>query len=235
MVIDFLQQVLFQLQHPLLRVFQPLQHLFSLALRICFSPFLILVLVPSSIFAASTIPSDIAKTSVSHFELALQLLIQVPFFSFTSNTSSSTLWEISFHFTRGFELFYLSCELCPPSSTGERCQFVFESQSFDDHPALFLVIAFFSTARFFFTLDIDLLGEGEEEGRIETHMSWLHIKGVIRVSSSQFPFTSNKSNLSPSPSPSFSCPHVNLSPVTWSRQFSPTSRNRFSGCASYRR
>ena len=62
----------------------------------------------------------------------------------------------------------------------ERCQFVFECQSFDDHPAHFLVTAFISTARFFFTLDLDLMIEGKEEGEIETRIPWLYIHGVIR-------------------------------------------------------
>ena len=89
---------------------------------------------------------------------------------------------------------------------GERIQFVLECQSFDDHNL------FFSTATFLFTLDLDLLGEGEEEGEIETRISWLEINGVIRsrkfsliqsssVSSSLFPLISNSSGLPPNLQP----------------------------------
>ena len=53
------------------------------------------------------IPSDIAYTSVSLFELSLHLLIQVLFFSFTSIPSSSTLWEIYFLFCSRFRAFRL--------------------------------------------------------------------------------------------------------------------------------
>ena len=121
----------------------------SLSLRSCFKALLSLVLTPSSTFASSAIPSDIAKTSDFLFELSLQLLIQVLFFSFTSTRVSSTLWEISFHFTRGFGFFHLSCELCHPSSTGERCQLAFECQSLDDHPALFFDMAFYKNCNVF--------------------------------------------------------------------------------------
>ena len=168
-----------------------------------------------------------------------QLLIQVPFFSFTSNPSSSTL--------ENFIPFYPGCRLLPsvPRALtsimdGERCQFVFECQSFDDHPALFLVIAFLSTARLFFTLDLDLLGEGEEEKETVTRISCLDTDGVIRFrkfslyqSSSMRRYCSHSSVIDqaslPIPIPSFPSPQVNFSPVTWSRQFSSISRCKFSG------
>ena len=110
--------------------------------------FLSLDLSPSSTLASSAIPSDEAYVSVSLLEISLQPLIQVLFFSFTSTPSASTLWEMSFNFARGFELFHLSCDLCPASSTAERCQLDCEFRSFDDQPACLLDIARLSTAMF---------------------------------------------------------------------------------------
>ena len=52
--------------------------------------------------------AGIANTSVSLFELAT---VDPGAFLFTSTPSSSTLWEKTFHFARGSELFHLSCEL----------------------------------------------------------------------------------------------------------------------------
>ena len=50
---------------------------------------------------------------------ALQLLTQVFCFSVTTIPSSSTFWEISSHLPLDFDLFRLSCELCPASSTAD--------------------------------------------------------------------------------------------------------------------
>ena len=84
--------------------------------------------------------------------------------SFTGVPSSSTLWEISFHFPRNFVLFQ-SFELCLASSTAERCHLDFEFQSFNDHPACFWDIARLSTAMFFPTFDSGFrFGEAEDGG-----------------------------------------------------------------------
>ena len=123
----------------------------SLSLLGCYKAFLSLPLSPSSTLASSAIFSDIVYISVFFFffELSLQLLALVFFFSFTSAPSSSTLWKMSFHYARGFELFHLSCELCPASSTAARCQLDFQLQSFDDPPACLWDITRVSAAMFF--------------------------------------------------------------------------------------
>ena len=118
----------------------------SLALRSCFSPFLVLGLVPSSTLASSAMPSDVASISVSLFEPSLQHLIQVLFLFFHEHTQFLHVVGNLFPLCSRFRAFHLSCELCPASSTAERCQLDFEFQSFDDQQACFSDIARLSTA-----------------------------------------------------------------------------------------
>ena len=151
----------------------------SLSLRSCFKVFLSLPLSQSPTLASSAILSDTVHMSVYLFELSSQLLAQVFFFSFTSVPSSSTSWEISFNLARSFELFHLSCELCPASSTAERCQLDFEFQSFDDQPACLWDIARLSTAMFFLPFDTGLRLGQDEDADVETRIISLETKGPI--------------------------------------------------------
>ena len=95
----------------------------------------------------------ILNVSVSLLALSLQLLSRVLFFSRTSIPSSSTLWEISFHFPLDFELFHWSFELCPTFSAADDRQWDLDLQSFDDHPACLWIMARLSAAMFFLTFD----------------------------------------------------------------------------------
>ena len=121
------------------------------------------------------------------------------FFSFTSIPSSSTLWEISFHLARGFELFHLSCELCPASSTADGCQLDLNFQSFDDHPACLRVVARLSAAMFFLTFDTGFRPGEDEDGEMETRVITLETKGATNVRDFFHLYSSERSSsLSPS-------------------------------------
>ena len=75
-------------------------------------------------------------------------------------------------------LSHLSCELCPASSTAERCQLDFEFPTFDDQPACFLDIARFEYSNVFLTFDIGFRLEGDEDGDVETRIISLETKGA---------------------------------------------------------
>ena len=80
-------------------------------------------------------PSAKTTTSVSLFELSLQLLTQEPFIPFASISRSSTVWETSCHFG-------------PPLSTEESCQSILVCHPLDDQLESFLVMDFFKTHAF---------------------------------------------------------------------------------------
>ena len=77
----------------------------------------------SMLLSLSSCLSSIAAISIilNNFDyiltLSLQLLFQVYVFSFKVDPNASISREISFRLPWGFELFHLSCELCPASST----------------------------------------------------------------------------------------------------------------------
>ena len=87
------------------------------------------------------------------------------------------LWKMSFHYARGFELFHLSCELCPASSTAARCQLDFQLQSFDDPPACLWDIARVSAAMFFPDFRYLFSFGEDEDGDMETRIITLETKG----------------------------------------------------------
>ena len=96
------------------------------------------------------------------------------FISFTSVSGSSTLWEIAFQFARGFELFHLSHEPCPASSTASWIS------SFS--PLMTNRRAFGHRAcecgNVFLTFDTGFrLGE-DEDGDVETRIMTLETKGA---------------------------------------------------------
>ena len=72
----------------------------------------------------------------------------------------------------------------------------------DGQLEFFLVMAFFRTARFFVTLDLDLRGEGEDDGGIETLVVSLEMKGVIHFTNFPKSHSSESRSLSLSPSSS---------------------------------
>ena len=95
--------------------------------------------------------------------------------------SSSALWKMSVHFPLDLQLFHWSFELSPASSTEDDRQRDLDVRSFEDHPACLWVMALFSTAMCFSTLETGLrLGEAEE-GDGDTRNIALE-KGVSRLS-----------------------------------------------------
>ena len=110
-----------------MRFFQVLLHFFkkcsSLVFLLFFMEFLYCVtsmlLSLSSCLSSIAAISSVLYNSDSLLTLSLQLLFQVCVFSFKADPNASVSREISFHLSLGFELFHLSCELCPASSPAD--------------------------------------------------------------------------------------------------------------------
>ena len=121
-------------------------------------------------------------------ELSLQLLTRVPLLCFASIPSSS-------HCARrplSISPRVLASSTCPENFGPHHQRKRAASQSsfatlFDDQLELFLVMAFFKTARFFFSivLDLDLGNEGEGEEDMDTFIPLLGLNGIIHFN--EFP------------------------------------------------
>ena len=85
-------------------------------------------------------------------------------------------------------------------SSRELFHLVFVCHPLDDKHKLFLVVAFFKTARFVFTLDLDFGGDGEDDGETEKLIISLDLKGVIQFTNFPKSHSSELKSLSVLPS-----------------------------------
>ena len=124
----------------------------------------------SSFFSSAAALSSIVYKSASLFALSLPLLFHVIFFSFTSALIASYSAETSFHLPFGFACSHATWELYNPLHPAGCCHLVFvvSYQSLLFHLSLFSVMAFFSTAVVFLTLDSLFLFQDEQEDDRDT-------------------------------------------------------------------